>query len=141
MIMCYRLAMRLLGIDYGTKRVGIAISDEAAQFAMPFSVIANSQSLMRELADEIGKIAIANEVRDIVMGESKDYKGEPNKIMSGSLELKKQLESKGFIVHLQPEFMTSVQAERFQGKTDKSDASAAALILQAYLDKEKTSQE
>ena len=55
--------------------------------------------------------------------------------MAGSLELKKQLEAKGFIVHLEPEFMTSVQAERLQGKNAKSDSSAAALILQAYLDK------
>jgi putative Holliday junction resolvase len=140
MIICYRLSMRLLGIDYGTKRVGIALSDEDAQFALPFSVIANSQSLMSGLVSEIDKIAIANEVKEIVMGESKDYKGEPNKIMSGSLDLKKQLEGKGFIVHLQPEFMTSVQAERFQGKNAKSDSSAAALILQAYLDKEKSSQ-
>ena len=135
MIVWYRFSMRLLGIDYGTKRVGIALSDEASQFALPFAVIANSQSLMSGLAGEVEKIAIANEVREIVLGESKDYKGEPNKIMSGSLELKKQLESKGFIVCLQPEFMTSVQAERLQGKNAKSDSSAAALILQAYLDK------
>jgi len=123
--------MRLLGIDYGTKRVGIAISDEAAQFAIPFAVIANTKTLVTEIAE----IAEKNQVKEIVMGESRDYKGNANAIMADSLELKKQLEAKGFIVHLEPEFMTSVQAERFQGKNAKSDSSAAALILQAYLDK------
>jgi putative Holliday junction resolvase len=123
--------MRLLGIDYGTKRVGIAVSDEAAQFALPFAVMANTKTL----AAEIAEIAAKNGVKEIVMGESKDYKGEANPIMAGSLELKKQMEAKDFTIHLEPEFMTSVQAERLQGKNAKSDSSAAALILQAYLDK------
>lgn len=129
--------MRLLGIDYGTKRVGIAMSDESAKFAIPFTVIANSRTLSKGLADEIEKITVTNGVKEIVIGESTDYKGKPNEIMAGSLELKRRLEDKGFVVHLEPEFMTSVHAERFQGKNAKSDSSAAALILQAYLDKEK----
>jgi len=129
--------MRLLGIDYGSKRVGVALSDEGGQFAMPYSVIENSQTLSEGLAAEIEKIVIANGVKEIVMGESRDYKGNANEIMAKSLELKKELEAKGFVVRLEPEFMTSVQAERLQGKNAKSDSSAAALILQAYLDKDK----
>ena len=46
---------------------------------------------------------------------------------------------KGLIVFLEPEFMTSVAAERFQGKNDMHDASAAALILQSFLDKQNIS--
>ena len=38
---------------------------------------------------------------------------------------------------LQPEFMTSIQAEYFQGKTDMTDAAAATIILQSYLDSNK----
>jgi putative Holliday junction resolvase len=135
--------MRLLGIDYGSKRVGVALSDEAGQFAIPYSVIANSRTISNGslhssgLIDEIENIASKNQVKEIVMGESRDYKGAANAIMVDGLKLKEQLESKGFIVHLEPEFMTSVQAERLQGKNAKSDSSAAALILQAYLDKEK----
>lgn len=131
------LLMRLLGIDYGSKRIGIALSDEAGRFALPHSVIENSRSLSESMADGIGKIATDNGVTEIVMGESKDYSGEANPVMADSLALKERLEAKGFMVRLEPEFMTSVQAERFQGKSPKSDASAAALILQAYLDKEK----
>ena len=125
------VSVRCLGIDYGTKRIGIAVSDPDGQFALPHAVIKNSASFF----EEIVSIALANGVQTIVIGESRDYKGKDNAIMEHVLKLKKELEDKRFIVHLEPEFMTSVQAERFQGKNDKSDASAAALILQAYLDK------
>jgi putative Holliday junction resolvase len=123
--------MRILGIDYGTKRVGIAISDEQRKFALPVSVIANTP----ELLAEIEKVAKDNGVEEIVMGESRDYNNVPNSILEKSLELKKKLEERGFVVRLELEFMTSVQAERFQGKNSMTDASAAALILQGYLDR------
>lgn len=123
--------MRFLGIDYGSKRVGIALSDEKGEFAIPFIVLKSS----KKLVDEVIDIAKENKVETIVIGESKNYKGEPNSIMSESLNLKKDLEGKGFTVNLEPEFMTSVNAERFQGKHAMLDASAAALILQSFLDK------
>ena len=123
--------MRYLGIDYGSKRVGIALSDDGAQFALPVITLLNSKKLLQEVID----LAKENQVTELVMGESKNYKGEANTILEKSLEFKKELEEKGFKVHLEPEFMTSEQARRFQGKTDLTDASAAALILQSFLDK------
>jgi len=125
--------MRFLGIDYGSKRIGISISDEEAQFAMPLIVINNSKNLIQEVKD----LANKNEVKEIVLGESKNYKGEANAILPESLNFKMDLEARGFIVHLEPEFMTSANAERFQGKNDMIDASAAALILQSFLDKKR----
>ena len=122
--------MRLLGIDYGSKRVGIALSDEAGEFAMPFIVLKNSRNLAKEICD----IAKENKVETIILGESKDYKGKENAIHGESLNLKKDLEEMSFKVIFEPEFMTSIQAERFQGKNDMLDASAAALILQSFLD-------
>ena len=89
------------------------------------------------LLEEIEKIALDNETKEIAMGESRNYKGEPNEILLDSLEFKKKLESKGFTVYFEPEFMSSVQAERWQGKNALSDASAAAIILQSYLDRSK----
>ena len=124
---------KIIGIDFGSKRVGIALSDESLKFALPLSVIINDS----ELLAKIQKIAIDNEVKEIVIGESKDYNGKPNPILLDSLEFKDKLEALNFVVHFEPEFMTSVQAERLQGKNELSDASAAALILQSYLDKEK----
>ena len=129
--------MRHLGIDYGTKKVGIAVSDEAGEFAIPSTVIGNSRKDSENILREIIEIANKNKVIDIVMGESRDYKGRANAILSESFNLKRDLENKGFIVHLEPEFMTSVNAERFQGKNDMIDASAAALILQSFLDRKK----
>ncbi len=120
-----------MGIDYGSKRIGIANSDEAGQFAIPFVVIKNSENSIKEILE----IAEKNFIKEIIMGESKNYKGEANKILPESLNFKKELEAKGYTVHLELEFMTSVNAERFQGKNDMLDASAAALILQSFLDK------
>ncbi len=123
--------MRYLGIDFGSKRVGIALSDEKGEFAIPFIVLKFSKTV----ADEIVDIAKENSVKSIVMGESKNYKGEPNKVMAESVTLKGKLEARGYKVEFEPEFMTSINAERFQGKTEHTDSSAAALILQSYLDK------
>jgi putative Holliday junction resolvase len=129
----YTVYMKVLGIDYGSKRIGIALSDSGRQFAIPLSVINNSKNSL----DDVVKIANQKEVKEIVMGESKNYKGEGNAILPESLNFKMDLESKGFLVHLEPEFMTSANAERFQGKHDLLDASAAALILQSFLDKKR----
>ena len=123
--------MRLIGIDYGSKRVGVAVSDPSGKFALPFSTIANS----RNLAPEIEGIARENEAKEIVIGESRKYDMTANQILPDIMGLKKALEEKGFTVILEPEFMTSAQAERLQGKNDKIDASAAALILQSFLDR------
>jgi RNase H-fold protein (predicted Holliday junction resolvase) len=57
------------------------------------------------------------------------------------MEFKKKLEKDGFTVHFEPEFMTSVQAERWQGKSILTDASAAAIILQSYLDRGRNEKE
>ena len=123
--------MRILGIDYGSKRVGVAVSDEGRQFALPVSVVTNTATLL----EEIEKIAIDNESREIVMGESRNYRGEPNEILLDSLVYKQKLEMNGVTVYFEPEFMTSIQAERWEGKTELIDASAAAIILQCYLDR------
>ena len=128
--------MRLIGIDYGSKRVGVAVSDEAGEFALPLTVLKNT----KELLDEVVGLAKENEVKEIVIGDSRQYDMSANKIQPAIMEFRKQLEGKGLKVSMELEFMTSMQAERLQGKNDKSDASAAALILQSFLDKKKIQQ-
>ena len=122
---------RLLALDYGTKRVGVAVSDESNSFALPVLVLKNNA----ELIPEIEKLAKEYEVEGIIVGESRDYKGKPNTIFPAVEKLKKELETLGYKVTLEPEYMTSAQAERLQGKNEMLDASAAAIILQSYLDK------
>jgi len=127
--------MKFLGIDYGSKRIGVAASDEGAGFAMPLCVLEQSDHLVADVID----IAKGQGTKEIVMGESKNFKGEPNTIYPESMKFKKELEAAGYIVHLEPEFMTSMNAERVNkelgGKSEFIDASAAALILQSFLDK------
>jgi putative Holliday junction resolvase len=125
------MAMRYLGIDYGSKRVGVAVSDEGAKFALPLSVISQNPFLL----EEIEKLARDNQASEIVIGESRQYDMTANPILADILAFKERLEGRRFTVHLELEFMTSQQAEREQGKHAKIDASAAALILQSFLDR------
>jgi putative holliday junction resolvase len=123
--------MRYLGIDYGGKRVGIAVSDETKTFANPLVVLQNNE----ELISKIKEICTQQEVEFIVVGESKDFDFKDNEIMK---EIKPFIESLKLNINvpieMHPEFLTSKQAEHIQGKNDMHDASAGALILQSFLD-------
>lgn len=130
----YYDAMRYLGIDYGSKRVGIAKSDESGTFAFPLIVLNNSQ----ELVNNIKKICEDNEIGIVVVGESLDFSQKENEIMKDIKPFIEKLKVElGFPVYLHPEFMTSIEAERLQGKNEMHDASSAALILKSYLEKNK----
>ena len=122
-----------MGIDYGTKRVGIAISDESQSFALPKVVLANDKKLI----SKIKEICEKENVEKIILGESKNFKMEDNKVMTKISEFKKvlEVETRREVI-FEPEFMTSAEAERIQGKNDMLDASAAALILKSYLEKQ-----
>lgn len=124
--------MRYLGIDYGKKRVGIAISDEASEFAFPHAVLENRDNLL----EKVGEICKKEDIRAVIMGDSKNYHQEDNTIMKDVREFKLRIENELKLpVYLEPEFMTSAEAERLQGKNTMHDASAAALILKSYLEK------
>ena len=126
--------MRYLGIDYGAKRVGIALSDTEGGMAFPHTVLPNDKKLITTIKELCDKEHIA----EIVLGESLDYKMKPNVIMEKIIPFKKELENAtGLPVHFEREFMTSAAAEHLQGKGEMLDASAAAIILQGYLDKVK----
>jgi putative Holliday junction resolvase len=121
-----------MGIDFGSKRVGIALSDEEGKFAIPKAVLPND----RYLFTEIKRMCEAYGVTQIVMGESKDFKGNENVIMKDIKFFKGELERDlGLPVHFEPEFLTSHQAAQTQGNSPLLDASAAALILQSFLDR------
>lgn len=124
--------MRLLGIDFGLKRVGIALSDETGTLAFPHSVLPNNKNLVAEVA----QIAKDQKVKAIVLGESKDLGGAANPLQKEIEEFKKAvMKEMKRPVYYEPEFWSSFQAGRYQGKTDKLDASAAAIILQSFLDR------
>ena len=123
--------MKYLGIDFGEKRVGIAVSDEDGKIAFPTVVLVNDKDLLKNIVD----LCMKNTVETVVMGESRNYQGQINDIMWKIQGFKKQLETIGVKVVFELEFMTSVQASQITGENKMLDASAAAIILQAYLNR------
>lgn len=122
--------MRFLGIDYGEKRVGIAISDEEGKFAFPLAVLENNKKILAE----IKKIVQKEKVEKIIFGLPLDLKNRPTDSTKPAENFKIKLEKITELpVLFEKEFFTTKEAERIQGKNEKIDASAAALILKHYL--------
>jgi putative Holliday junction resolvase len=120
--------MRILGIDYGTKRVGLALTDDKGMMAFPHSVVPNDSKLMTILEGIVEK----EKVEKIIIGHSLDREGNPNKVHAADLTL-----AVGLPIELEPEQYSTQEAKRIQGKHDKLDASAATIILNSYLMKTK----
>ena len=126
--------MRLMGIDYGTKNVGIALSDESGRMAFPNAVLPNNKHLLVALVSLITKEKVA----EIIIGHSLDRNGKPNAVHAEveSLMLDLTLET-GLPIHLQSEQYSTQAAIQLQGKNAQTDASAAALILDSFITKQK----
>jgi putative holliday junction resolvase len=122
--------MKIMALDYGSKRVGVASTDESGQFALPRMTFSNDESLLEKVIEFKNR----EEIEIVVMGESKNFAGAPNLIYSEALSFAQKLEEKGIKVVWQPEILTTVEARRIQGNSEHTDASAAALILKSYID-------
>lgn len=130
----YYLLMTLLGIDYGSKRIGLAVSDEEERLAFPHSVLQNDKKTL----GKIKEIVLERGISKIILGESVDFSGEPNKIMKKIIPFKKNIEDElGLPVFFQKETFSTVEAGRIQEPDENIDARAAAIILQGYLDTKK----
>jgi putative Holliday junction resolvase len=130
--------MRYLGIDYGTKKIGLALSDESAGFAFPYSIIL--KSVICEAVSEIKKVCDEHGVEKIVLGKPELFNIKDDKIVNKIEKFKQELEKEiGLPVVFENEALTTQQAKRpfdnARKKPKHVDASAAALILQSYLDK------
>jgi len=131
--------MRILGIDFGEKRIGLAISDESEKFAFPIKPITRTSGEIKMLA----AICKENEIKKIVVGLPIGLSGRAGeavkKVRAFALKLKKlQLP-----IVFEDERMTTALALRSlqdlgipQKKAREfKDSLAAQLILQSYLDK------
>ena len=122
--------MRYLGIDYGTKRVGTALSDEGGRMAFPHATFTNDSTLLGALTHLIER----KNVKKIIVGQSHNLSGAPNRLQADIEKFVDNLMKHIDIpVDYQQEQFTTAQAMRVQGKTSMTDASAAALILNSYL--------
>jgi len=140
-MVCSFLMTRYLGIDYGKKKIGLALSDEDGEFAFPHGVYKNDRDFIEHLITLVNK----ESVHTAVLGESQNYAGDDNLIMEDIRNFITRLQKRipALAVELQDERLTSQQAARqFESKVKSRkpktapvlDASAAALILQIYLD-------
>jgi putative holliday junction resolvase len=126
--------MRLMGIDYGTKKVGLAFTDPGGNMAFPHGVVPNTPKLLGVI---IGLLE-EKQVGAVVIGHSLDKSGKPNAVHAAveALMLDITLQT-GIPVHLEPEQFTTQAAIQLQGKNAHTDASAAALILDGFLTRKK----
>ncbi len=131
--------MRYLGIDYGSSKIGLALSDEAGMMGFPHAIVSNTPRLIDDVAALIAK----ENVHAVVVGESRDLSGKENPIAEDARAFGMLLtERTGVPVYFESEVFTSAEARRSPAKEGKSrsprsrkpvDASAAAIILTSYL--------
>ena len=129
---------RLLGIDPGTRRIGVAVSDELRLLATPVEVI-QRQSLERDL-ERIRSIAVEQDARAIVVGWPISLNGHVGPSAQSAETFAAQIsELLECPVELWDERLSTVEARQYQSRRDRRrgapiDAHAAAVMLQHYLD-------
>jgi putative Holliday junction resolvase len=123
--------MRHLGIDFGAKRIGIAISDETGGFAFPKETIANDAQAL----DSVLSIIAKEKITAVVVGDARAANGADNPVTFEADRFAEALEEKIRIpMHRAWEAWSSVEAGRFAPKGVHDDSAAAAIILQRFLD-------
>ncbi len=125
--------MKLLAIDYGAKRVGVASTDDSGEFALPRVVLPNDGNLLSGII----RLIYEGQIERVVIGESKNLDGAHNPIFAEIKKFTESLVDRGVEVVMHPEVYTSMEADRLQGQNDMRDASAASIILKSYIDTQK----
>jgi putative Holliday junction resolvase len=130
---------RMAGIDYGARRVGVAVSDAAQSFAFPKTILPNDDTLL----DALATLVEEEELEGFVVGESDNPAGGMNAIMRRITIFAEALKVRtGLPVFAVSEAYSSAEArraleEKVRSRADAKtpvDAAAAAIILQTYLD-------
>ena len=135
---------RILGIDYGERRVGLALSDPLAMIAGPLPTLARRKGKRPPVAP-VARLIEENDVTEIVLGLPLSLAGDETAWTREVRAFGDALaERTGLPVAYHDERMTSVRAERAvrslglprhrREEKERVDAAAAVLILQAYLD-------
>lgn len=119
---------KILGIDYGSKRIGLAITDQRQEIVFPYLTLENNKFAI----DELKKICVKEDIKKIIIGLP---------LGLNSSETEKTKEAKNFINLLKrnsgvevisfDERLTTRMAERFL--KDYKDETSAMIILQDYL--------
>ena len=118
---------KCLGVDVGSERVGVAVSDDDGSLAFPLEVVARDDCVDRLLV-----LVAERKVEVVVFGESVDLDGEENLVMADVREIADAVREQVTVVFEPEQFSTQAAGRLGKG----SDAEAAALILQSYLDRQ-----
>lgn len=124
---------KILGIDYGEKRIGLAISDESQTFARELVILSP-----KDFWKSITSLIEENQVEKIVLGWPLNMNGEETEKTEEVARFKVQVVSKtGLSVETVDERLTSKMAESISGSKKNIDSLAAQIFLQNYLDRNK----
>ena len=136
--------MRIMGLDYGSKTVGVAISDSLGITAQGIETIERKEeNKLRQTLARIEALVKEYEVEKIVLGFPKNMNNTIGERAEKSLEFKEKLERRiGVPVIMWDERLTTVEAERTliesnvrrENRKKYVDKIAAVFILQGYLD-------
>lgn len=136
--------MRIMGLDYGTKTVGVALSDALLITAQPVETIERkSANKLRQTFARIEQLVDENEVSLIVLGYPKNMNNTAGERAEATEKFREDLMRRtGLSVVLWDERLTTVEAERIlmessvrrENRKEVIDKMAAAIILQSYLD-------
>ena len=141
--------MRIMGLDFGSKTVGVAVSDPLGITAQGVEIIRRkSQSKLRQTLARIGELVEEYGVNELVLGFPKNMNGTEGERCERTKEFKELLEKRtGLPVALWDERLTTVAADRSMmekgmGRYERKeyvDEIAAIFILQGYMDAKKLS--
>lgn len=133
--------MRILAVDHGEKRIGLALSDPTASIASPFKVILHVSRLLD--AAQVANLAAENDVGLIVVGQSFDEEGRPNLAGRRAAKFAESLREQTQIpVELFDESFSTIDARATalemrlprRKRAGHQDALAAVMILRAYIE-------
>lgn len=124
--------MKYLGIDYGEKRIGLAVSDDAGKIAFPRATVPNNGKLFETLAGIIAE----EKIETIVVGDTRAFSGFENKVTKEAEDFVEQLKAKTNLpIKSSWEAGSSIEASRYAPEGEShNDSAAASIILQRYLD-------
>ena len=136
--------MRIMGLDFGSKTVGVAISDELLITAQGIEIIRRKEeNKLRQTLARIEELIVEYGVSEIVLGYPKNMNDTLGERVRLTEDFKEKLERRtGLFVALWDERLTTVAADRAmmeagirrEHRKDYVDQIAASLILQGYLD-------
>ena len=137
--------MRIMGLDFGSKTVGVAVSDSLLMTAQGVEIIRRKEeNKLRQTLARIEELIVEYEVGEIVLGLPKNMNATEGIRVELTLEFKDKLERRtGLPVHMWDERLTTVAADktmmeagiRRENRKEYGDMIAASLILQGYLDR------